>query len=108
EAGGRRLRALQLLQREGRLRPDLEQVPCRVVAEDVAGEASLAENTIREAMHPADQFDAFKRLVDEGKGFEEVAARFGVEPVVVKRRLKLANVRPELFQLYRDGEMDLD
>lgn len=108
EAGGRRLRALQLLREQGRLRAGLELVPCRIVADDVAGEASLAENTVREAMHPADQFDAFKRLVDDGKSFEEVAARFGVDPVVVKRRLKLANVHPDLFQIYREDEMDLD
>ena len=40
EAGGRRLRALQLLRAEGRLRADLEQVPCRIVDEELAGEIS--------------------------------------------------------------------
>ena len=32
-------------------------------------------------MHPADQFEAFKRLAEErGLGAEEIAARFGVTP----------------------------
>ena len=31
---------------------------------------SLAENSGREAMHAADEFEAFKALIDEGKGVE--------------------------------------
>lgn len=109
EAGGRRLRAMQLLLTEGRLRPELRDgARCLVVGAEVANEASLAENTIREAMHPADQFDAFKALVDAGQTITDVAARFGVTELFVRQRLRLANVRPELFQLYRDGEMKLE
>ena len=71
-------------------------------------EISLAENEMREQMHPADQFDAFKKLADEGKGEEEIAARFGTTPRVVQQRLKLAVVSPKLIALYRKGEMTLD
>ena len=39
-------------------------------------------------MHPADEFEAFKALIDEGKGVEDVAARFGVSVLTVQRRLK--------------------
>ena len=63
---------------------------------------------MREAMHPADQFDAFKKLADEGKGEEEIAARFGVTPQVVRQRLKLAVVSPKLLALYRKAEITLD
>jgi ParB family transcriptional regulator, chromosome partitioning protein len=63
---------------------------------------------MREQMHPADQFDAFKKLSDEGKGEEEIAARFGTTPRVVQQRLKLAVVSPKLIALYRKGEMTLD
>lgn len=109
EAGGRRLRALQLLHSEGRLPATLvDGIPCNVVGADVAGEASLAENTIREAMHPADQFDAFTALVDDGKGIGEVAARFGVTDTFVKQRLRLARARPEFLEMYRAGEMTLE
>ena len=51
-------------------------------------------------MHPADQFDAFRSLVDDGLGIEEVAAGFGVTANTVRQRLKLANVAPRLFQFY--------
>lgn len=108
EAGGRRLRALQLLHSEGRLPEALASIPCQVVADDVANEASLAENTIREAMHPADQFDAFTALVEAGQPIAEVGARFGVTDTFVKQRLRLSRVRPEFLDMYRAGEMTLE
>jgi hypothetical protein len=45
---------------------------------------------MRLPMHPADQFDAFKKLADDGKGPEEIAARFGTTAKIVAQRLKLA------------------
>ncbi len=108
EAGGRRLRALQQLHNEGRLPEFLASVQCLVVSDDVAGEASLAENSIRVAMHPADQFDAFLALVDAGRPISEVAARFGVSDLFVKQRLRLARVRPEFLDMYRADEISLD
>jgi len=71
-------------------------------------EVSLAENEMREAMHPADQFVAFKQRVDAGQPVEDIAARFGVTPLVVRQRLKLACVSPKLMKLYKDGEMNLE
>lgn len=106
-AGGRRWRALQLLIRQKRIRPDYA-VPCLIVSYDRAVQISLAENSGREPMHPADEFDAFRQLVDAGQSVEDVAARFGVSPVVVQRRLKLANVCPTFVALYREGEITLE
>jgi ParB family chromosome partitioning protein len=84
-------------------------VPCRIIPDDdVALEASTAENTLREAMHPADQFIAFKGMTDAGKSIVDVAAHFGIDERVVKQRLKLANVDPQLVQIYRDGGMSLE
>jgi ParB family transcriptional regulator, chromosome partitioning protein len=59
-------------------------------------------------MHPADQFEAFKKLADEGRGEEEIAARFGVTPQIVRQRLKLAVVSPKLIAAYRKENMTLD
>ena len=58
-------------------------------------------------MHPADEFDAFKALIESGMPAADVAARFGVTETVVKQRLKLANVSPTLIAAYRNGEMTL-
>ncbi|GAB7543992.1 hypothetical protein CS8_036640 [Cupriavidus sp. 8B] len=69
---------------------------------------SLAENLLREQMHPADQFETFAALVKEGRSIEDVAADFGVSPPVVRRRLKLANVSPCLMADYRAGGVTLE
>lgn len=106
-AGGRRWRALQLLIKEKHITP-AHEVPCMIVSYDRAIEISLAENSGRESMHPADQFEAFRKLIDAGQSVEDVAARFGVTPLVVQRRLKLANVCPEFLALYREGKLTLE
>ena len=106
-AGGRRLAAMKLLVRGKKLAKDFP-VPCQIIGEHEAEEISLAENVVRLAMHPADQFEAFQRLTEQDKGVEEIAARFGVSPIVVRQRLKLASVSPVLIGLYRDEEMTLD
>ncbi|WP_162947825.1 ParB/Srx family N-terminal domain-containing protein, partial [Pseudomonas aeruginosa] len=90
-AGDRRLTALKLLAKKQRIAADFE-VPCLLVADASARTVSLAENLLREAMHPADQFEAFAALVKEGRPVEDIAADFGVSPLVVQRRLKLGNL----------------
>ena len=106
-AGERRRRALLLLQSRGRLPTDY-QVPCELVPPERALEVSVAENSGRVPLHPADEFDAFKAMIDEGKGIEDVAARFGVSPLTVQRRLKLAALSPRLLALYRQDGINLD
>ncbi|QFS66717.1 ParB/RepB/Spo0J family partition protein [Delftia tsuruhatensis] len=106
-AGGRRLAALKLLAKKHRIAKDW-QVPCLQVADSTARTASLTENVQREAMHPADQFEAFAALVAEGRPIEDIAADFSVTPLVVQRRLKLANVSPRLMGDYRADAVSLD
>ena len=79
-----------------------------LAAGDDAAEISLAENVLREAMHPDDQCAGFAALIEKGMTVEEVAARFSVTPAVLRQRLKLAGVSPKLRSLYRKGEMTLD
>ncbi len=106
-AGGRRLAALKLLAKKHRISKEWE-VPCLLVADGTARTASLTENVQREAMHPADQFEAFAALVAEGRPIEDIAADFSVPPLVVQRRLKLANVSPRLLADYRAEAVSLD
>jgi ParB family chromosome partitioning protein len=47
-------------------------------------------------------------LVAEGAGIDDIAARFGAMPAVVKQRLKLAAVSAKLLDHYRAGEMSLE
>ncbi|MEI7447774.1 MAG: ParB/RepB/Spo0J family partition protein, partial [Burkholderiales bacterium] len=107
EAGGRRLRALQWLAQAGRIAPDAP-VECRLIEAERALEASLAENSARQAMHPADQCEAFRALLDSGLPVERIAERFGVTVRAVQQRLRLANVAPDLVERFRAGELTLD
>jgi ParB family chromosome partitioning protein len=110
-AGGRRLKALQALQTQGDIVPNIGEdwmIPCQIASAADATELSLVENTIRIAMHPADQFEAWRLLIEEGKSTAEVAVRFGVNEQLVRQRLKLGKVSPTLMQAYRDGQMDLE
>ena len=63
---------------------------------------------MREDMHPADQFTAFKALFDSGKTVKDIAARFGTTENTVTRRLALAKVSPVLFEAYRAEQMAFD
>jgi ParB family chromosome partitioning protein len=104
---GRRL-AQALRAGRGEIGPDAP-VSCVVDLTNDPQEISLDENVTREDLHPADQFDAFRDQAERlGRSAEEIAARFGVTPLVVRRRLKLARVSPRLMGLYRDGLLDLD
>ncbi|MCI2809682.1 ParB/RepB/Spo0J family partition protein [Eoetvoesiella caeni] len=106
-AGGRRLDALKLLAKTRRIPKDWA-VPCLLVADASARTVSLTENVQREAMHPADQFEAFAALVAEGRPIEDIAADFSVTPLVVQRRLKLANVSRRLLADYRADAVTLE
>ncbi|SEA62483.1 chromosome partitioning protein, ParB family [Nitrosospira multiformis] len=106
-AGGRRLAALNLLIADGRLPKDHE-IDCRVIGRQEALEISLAENSRREHMHPADLVMAYRNLTDAGLSPDEIAPRFGVSPLTVRRYLKLANVSPALLQLYAEDSMNFD
>ena len=104
---GRRL-GLRLLAKRKQIK---RTHPVKVIVdvENDAHEISLDENVTREAMHPADQFEAFKRLADEkGYGPEEIGARFGVTATVVRQRLRLGAAAPELMAAYREGTLALD
>lgn len=108
-AGGRRLAALKLLAKRKKIDPD-RPIPCLVLEDDpqAALEASLAENTVRMPVHPADQFEAFAALVGKGTELAEVASRFGVTDSFVQQRLKLAALSPRLIAEYRSGAMTLE
>lgn len=69
---------------------------------------SLTENVHRESMSPVDELFAWKALAAEGRAIEDIAADFGVTPLVVRRRLKLANVSPRLLADYQQGAVSLE
>ena len=106
-AGGRRLAALNKLAEDKIIKPN-HLISCSIEDPDQAEDTSAAENMIRAAMHAADQFEAFAALRKKGRSEDEIAKRFGITNDLVRRRLKLASVSPDLMQIFREGEMSLD
>jgi ParB family transcriptional regulator, chromosome partitioning protein len=85
---------LSMLAERGSIPSDMP-ISCKLLSKDSdAAEISLAENVVRVPMHPADQFEAFRALIDNGAGIADVAARFGVTESLVVRRMKLGRVSP--------------
>jgi len=107
-AGGQRLKALLQLAKEGDIKPDY-RVPCKIAEGEVdAAELSLAENVMRDDMHPADRFEAFRDLVDKGHSTADIAARFGTSEKSVRQLLKLARVSPAVLKAYRGEKLTLE
>ncbi|MDP3405696.1 MAG: ParB/RepB/Spo0J family partition protein [Brevundimonas sp.] len=106
--GEGRRQALRLLAKRKTFKKT-QPVRCIVDADNDAHEISLDENVTRSDMHPADQYEAFRRLAEEkGYGAEEIAARFGVSAQTVRQRLRLGAVAPALMTAYRSGWLKLD
>lgn len=79
-----------------------------MVGQEEALELSLSENSGREGMHPADLVMAYRTLTEAGFSPDEIAPRFGVSPLTVKRYLKLTNVSPNIFRLYAEDKMNFE
>lgn len=107
DAGGRRLKALKQLVSDGII-PNDYLVSCLVEDEQNATVTSATENLQRAAMHPADQFEAFAQMIAEGRKEDDIALKFGVSVDLVRRRLKLARIAPELIEQFRTGELTLE
>lgn len=103
-AGGRRYDALALLVEQGEF-SDEYPAASLVIGADAVTAASLTENFSREAMHPADEFDAFNALTEQGWTIDRIADSFGVTTLVVERRLKLRAAAPALIEDYRLGAL---
>jgi ParB family chromosome partitioning protein len=107
-AGGRRTDAVEWLIENKAIDPATFEIPVLICTVEDAIAKSLAENSGREALPPADQFRAFQAMKEAGRAVEEIATAWGVDEITINRRLKLANVSPRLFELYEDGDATLD
>ncbi|MET4518227.1 ParB/RepB/Spo0J family partition protein [Bradyrhizobium sp. I1.7.5] len=98
-AGQRRLLACQALQEEtGGVAP----LPCALLEngdDATALEASLAENVARLPMDEIDQYEAFAVLTVQGRSIADIAGQFGVTELLVKRRLAIAALIPQILSV---------
>jgi ParB family chromosome partitioning protein len=118
DAGGRRLRALQLLASQKRVAKNMP-VPVQVIPRDDAIEASLAENLQKVAMNPADEVEAFHTIVYEGANalsainnvatrIANCARRFGRTERYVEQRLRLAALAPDILEALREYRIGIE
>lgn len=118
-AGGRRLKCLGFLTGHTECTDDYAlpffgifpadyAIPYLVVSEAEAIAISLAENSGRKGMHAADIAGAMMALFKAGAAVEDISVSFGIEVKTVRQYLKLANLAPSLFALYRKDELKFD
>ena len=101
-AGARRYRAAQMAEQS--------TVPVRIVnLSDAASlEAQLVENLIRSEIHPMEEAQGFRALLDldEPKySIEQIAAKVGKSPAFVASRLKLADLVPAAVEAFYADEI---
>ena len=106
-AGGRRTRGFWHLRDQKKISAD-HMVEVREIDASHGLDISLIENISQEAMHPVDEFLAYKRLEEKGYTPEGIAKAHGVKVLQVKRRMKLGEVHPELLDQFRAGKINLD
>lgn len=105
-AGRRRFFALQTIAKETGETP---LVPCAIMSEKDAAsaiEASVIENVGRLPATEMEQYTAFRRLHDEGRSVDDIAAYFGVTELLVCRVLALASLSQSIRNLYAEDEID--
>ena len=82
------------------LQTGLDEAECRRLA--------LVENIQRRDLHPLDETEAWLQLLENGAELDDLAARTGLTPRTIKRRLALQNLCDEARALYREGHINLE
>lgn len=108
--GGRRLAALQLLAAEKAGLPAALQagIPCLVDPDASRAQLQSMASFVRDQMHPADEFLAYKELVDKGLDHAGFAAACAVPTPRVRQLLRLVGIAPEVFEAFKAGKLALD
>jgi ParB family transcriptional regulator, chromosome partitioning protein len=101
-AGARRFRAAQMA--------EAETVPVRIVnlTDAEALEAQLVENLMRRDVHPLEEAQGFRALLnlDEPKySIEQISAKTGKNPAYVAARLKLTELAPAVVEAFSKDEI---
>ena len=105
-AGGRRMRAVARLAKEGRgdgpypvlIAPDAE----------TALRWAQVENAARAALHPADEIGSYAKMAEQGASLTDIAIAFAVPEAQVRQRLALASLPAEAIDALRAGKLSLD
>ena len=100
-AGNRRLAAAK--------EAGLEEIPAKVVLfnDEEALEAQIVENLQRKDVHPIDEGQSYRKLVEEMKlETAVIAAKVGKSETHVRERLYLTNITKKAEDAYRTGKIN--
>ncbi len=116
-AGGRRLRALDLLAQSvdhnetedpGQL-INFDAIPVNVTSDEMMARSwAGAEGATQRPLHPAEEIRAYAAMADQGSTPDRIAAAFGQTRAHVMRRLKLASLSTEALDALRRNLIPLD
>jgi len=101
-AGRRRYAAANLL--------GWTEIPSRVFEEGEEGLAdavAASENVNRLAMHPLDEAEIFRRLIERGESVESLTKRYDRSKAAIWQRVQLLDLSDGVKQLFRDGKISL-
>ena len=102
--GGRRYRALKLLQDDERFHTvTVKMAPDQATAEYWA----TSENAQREALHPADEILDYGAMERRGASVADIATAYGATEAHVYRRLALAGLPCPVIDALRSGDISL-
>ncbi|NEX45213.1 ParB/RepB/Spo0J family partition protein [Pseudotabrizicola algicola] len=102
-AGGRRLRALQLLAARGDWQGD---VPVRITTDaDLAGQWAGAENETQRGLSVVDRITAYAQMREKGHTVEAIASAFATPISDVRRQLALAILPEAALTALRSGKI---
>lgn len=105
-AGGRRLRALQLLAARGQWQ---DLVPVQITTDaDLARQWAGAENETQRGLPVADRIRAYDQMARAGSSHEAIASAFTTPLTDVRRLLALANLPPDAIDALRNNLISFD
>jgi ParB/RepB/Spo0J family partition protein len=107
-SGERRYRALKLLEERGEIAGDYAvKVEIRKLSRDEALRLATVENVQRENLAPLDEAAAFAALIRKGTILDDLAAKTGLSPTTIRRRLVLNDLCKEAKAALKAGEISL-
>ncbi|WP_020592865.1 ParB/RepB/Spo0J family partition protein, partial [Kiloniella laminariae] len=105
-AGGRRLRALQVLSKKKGF--NAFPIPVKIATNETEAQAwANAENIARQDLHPADEIRAYGRMSETGSPVSTIARAFAVTEAHVYKRLKLAELPSSILDALKAGKINL-
>jgi ParB family transcriptional regulator, chromosome partitioning protein len=104
-SGARRYRAAQ--------RAGLSEVPARIadLSDEEALETQIVENVLRADVHPFEEAQGFRALLDrEGGGYtiEKISAKTGKNAAYIAKRIRLLDLIPPVAEAFTAGHIGIE